>query len=701
MSANGQLRIRIVGDADGVKPAMSKAVGFVAAGAAAMGAAFIAGVSKALDHEAAADKMAASLGLSGEESKRLGGIAGKLYADAYGDSIETVTGAVESVISSIRGMRGASTAEVQAVTASVLDLATAFEMEAGRAAQVAGQLITTGLARDATHALDLLTVGLQKVPKAVREDLVDALDEYSPFFQGLGLTGEKSMQLLVNASQKGMYGIDKLGDSLKEFTIRATDMSTASKVGYDALGLSQQDMAAKFLAGGETARGAFDQIITGLRGIQDPVKQSQAALALFGVPLEDLSVSEIPQFLAGLDSTTNTLGQVSGAAERMGQGLNDNAKTNLTSFWRTAQMVFVDFLGGKVLPILSNVATWLKQTLGPVLSFVGGVIQNVVLPPLRGLFTWLGQNSDVIGFLVSMIAGGVVGFYAFKTAIMVITGVMRTWTAVTKGLTIAQGLLNVVMAANPIGLVIIAIGALVGAFIWLWNESAGFRDFWISVWNGITSAVGWAVDSVKTHIDGAIKFITDVWNGLLWFFQNTPLGQVIVEIFKAVGRAIGAVVDAIKWLVDRVKSAIDWVQDLLGVASGLSGVGSISRGTGANGKFGGGRALGGEVRPSNFYLVGERGPELFFPGQSGRVLSNVDSEALMATADRDARTMLTSLASGAAGAAPSAGGGGTTVINNFSFPNYLGSREELKKELREAVRTKGRGNAQTFFGTDT
>lgn len=681
MPSKGQLRIRIVGDADGVKPAMSKAVGAVAAGAAAMGAAFIAGVSKALDVAAASDKMAASLGLSAEESKRLGGISGKLYADAYGDSIETVSGAVEAVISSIGGMRNASTADVQAVTASVLDLATAFEMEAGRAAQIAGQLITTGLARNATHALNLLTVGLQRVPKAVREDLVDALDEYSPFFQSLGLTGEKSIQLLVNASQKGMYGIDKLGDSLKEFTIRATDMSTASKVGFDILGLSQEEMAAKFLAGGQTARGAFDQIITGLRGIKDPVAQSQAALALFGTPLEDLSVSEIPKFLAGLDSTTSTLGQVSGAADRMGATLNDNAKTNLTAFWRTAQMVFVDFLGGKVIPIITSVAGWLKDNLGPAVSFLGGLLNTVLITPLRGLFDWLNRNRDAIGLVASIIAGAVAPFLAYKGAIMLITGVMKIWTTITKGLALAQAALNLVMMANPIGIVITIIGALVGAFVWLWNTSAGFRDFWIGVWNVITGMVGAAKDAIMT-----------IWNKLHDFFTKTTMGRVIVAIFTGIGNAIQAVIDAVGWLMDKIGDAIDVARKLFG----MTAEGSLGKGTG---KFGGGKALGGEVMPSKFYVVGENGPELFFPGQSGRVMSNVDSEALMAAADRDSRASLASLTAGASAAA-SSGGGGTTVVNNFSFPNYIGSKDELKRTLREAVRTKGRGNAQTYLGTD-
>lgn len=680
MAPKGQLRIRIVGDADGVKPAMSKAVGAVATGAAAMGAAFLAGIDKALDAEAAGDKMAASLGLSAQESKRLGGVAGKLYADAYGDSLETVNGAVESVLSSISGMRKASAADVEDVTASVLDLSTAFELDTARAAQVAGQMITTKLGRDATHSLNLLTIAMQNVPKAVREDLLDALDEYSPFFQQLGLTGEKSIQLLVNASAKGMYGLDKLGDALKEFTLLSTDMSAKSKAGYDALGLSQKDMAAKFLAGGQTARAAFDQVITGLRGIQDPVRQSQAALALFGTPLEDLSVAEIPKFLAMLDSTKWTLGQVAGAADRMGNTLNDNAKTNLTSFWRTAQMLFVDFLGGKVIPVISNVAVWLKGVLGPALTAVGVFLRSVVLPPLQALVSWIGRNIDAFSFLTAVVVGALAGYGAYRGALVLITGITKTWTAVTKAQTLAQGALNLMMRANPIGIIITLIGGLVGAFVWLWNKSAGFRDFWIGIWKNITDQVG-----------RAVRWLKDVWRGLVDWFNNSPLGKIVKGIFNGIKAAIGAVIDAIGWLIDKIGGAIDMAKRLVGI----NATGSLN--TSGSSKFGGGKALGGQVTPSKFYVVGERGPELFFPGQSGRVLSNVDSDALMAAADRDARASFSTLTAGAATA--SSGGGGTTVVYNFTFPNYVGSRDELKRELREAVRTKGRGNAQTFFGT--
>lgn len=637
MSAKGVLRIKILGDAKGVDSAVGVAVDKVKAGALAMGAAFIAGVGKAMDIEAATDKMSASLGLTAKESERLGGVAGRLYANAYGESMSDVTGAVEAVVSSIGGMRNASAAAVEATTAKVLDLAAAFEMEAGRAAQVAGQMISSGFAKDATHALDLLTVGLQKVPKAVREDLVDAIDEYGPFMKTVGLTGERAMAMLVAAAEKGMYGIDKTGDAIKEFTIRATDMSTASKAGFDILGMSQEKMTAQILAGGDTAAIAFDKIVKGLLGIKDPVKQSQAALALFGTPLEDLSTSEIPKFLQSLLSVEPALGKVDGAAERMGQSLNDNAKTNLTAFWRGLEMAFVNVVGGKVIPAISSMVSWLTTMLGPAFNLIAGIIQTVVITPLTALFGWFNRNRTALSLFGSIVLGMVAPFLAYKGVVMVITGAMRIWRAVVLATKTAFFLLNLVMRANPIGIVITLIGGLVGAIVWLWNKSAGFRNFFIGVWNAIKSAV------------------------------------------SAVG-------DAIQWVIDAVKTAVQWVIDL---AKKLASI-AVPDLTGMVPGFAG----GGTVDAHQLITVGERGRELFIPNAAGRIVPHAETESLIRQAEQDARTQLTTMS---AGAATAPAGGGTTVVQTFNFPNYLGTKQDLVRELRQGVRTAGRGSADRYF----
>ena len=79
----------------------------------------------------------------------------------------------------------------------------------------------------------------------------------------------------------------------------------------------------------------------------------------------------------------------------------------------------------------------------------------------------------------------------------------------------AQWLLNAAMEANPIGIIIIAIVALVAIFVTLWNTNKGFRDFWISAW-----------DDMKKSWDGFSSMITSVWKTTL-----APFGDFLKDLF--------------------------------------------------------------------------------------------------------------------------------------------------------------------------
>src|SRR4029453_12476620 len=68
------------------------------------GAALIGGLNTAIDMDTATRKMTAGLGLAGPESEKAGRVAGDLYKNAYGDSIDGVTDAVGAVLSNVTGM---------------------------------------------------------------------------------------------------------------------------------------------------------------------------------------------------------------------------------------------------------------------------------------------------------------------------------------------------------------------------------------------------------------------------------------------------------------------------------------------------------------------------------------------------------------------------------------------------------------------
>ncbi|MEH0635386.1 hypothetical protein QBA35_18985 [Streptomyces bottropensis] len=343
----------------------------VATAMVAVGAIVAAGFAEALDQSRLSSKLAAQLDLTKEESARVGGVAGDLFAEAYGDSFETVNTAVGSVMSSIEGMADASEGELKTATAEALNFAEAFDIDVTRAAQSAGVAIQAGLAGDATEAFDLMTAAASKVPAHLREGVLDAADEYGQFFTTLGFSGEEAFAVLVDGAKKGEFGIDKAGDAIKEFTILSTDMSTASQDAYKMIGLDAGDMANAILAGGDSAKEATQKIIDGLLGIPDPADQANTAIALFGTPLEDLNVKDIPDFLQSLKGASGSMDDFGGAAKRTGDTLRDNAGTKVEAFRRSVQQDLVDFLGGTAIPAIVDFKARFQDVFGSIWEEAG------------------------------------------------------------------------------------------------------------------------------------------------------------------------------------------------------------------------------------------------------------------------------------------------------------------------------------------
>lgn len=350
--------------------------------------------SEGLDLEKGTDKIAASLDLTEQQSATAGQVAGELYSDAYGESMGEVTGAVESVISSIDGMGTASADELQTVTEAALNTASAFDVDLNEATRDAGILMKTGLAGDATEAFDLITAALQQVPSAMRGEVLAATEEYSGFLAQLGYDGTEAMSLITSATENGAYGIDKVGDSLKELTLSAAD--AAKSEAFTDLGLNQQQINEAFVEGGDSARDAMGKIVTALQSVEDPGARASAAIELFGTPLEDLGTNDIPAFLESLVGVEDGLGNVEGRAATMGETLNDNAATGLVGLKRS----FIDLVSDGVSPFLGPATTvldWVRETNGalPAISAALGVVAGA-----WGIYTvaqWA-ANSALLAF---------------------------------------------------------------------------------------------------------------------------------------------------------------------------------------------------------------------------------------------------------------------------------------------------------------
>lgn len=382
-----------------------KGAKIAAAGGAAIGLAISAAVAGGMDIEKANDKLAAQLGATGPEAARLGKIAGDLYSQNYGESIDQVNDAIGSVVSSIAGMRTASSADLQAATADALNFASAMNVDVSDAAVSAGALVNNGLAKNAGEAFDLLTATAQKAGPAMTQPVLDAVNEYSKHFSMLGFSGQEAMSVVATAASGGEIAIDKAADAVKEFGIRATDLNdTGAQQALKDLGLSGTKMADDLLAGGSRAEGATQRIAKALLGVKDPGKQAAIAGGLFGTQIEDIGKDKLPSFLAAMAGTGPQLDNVAGAADRMGQTLNDNASSNIESFKRQAQQAFVNILGGRVLPYINDAASVLATQFGPALRAVGDWIMNPVLPSLQQMGEFISDNRTPIMIIAGIIA---------------------------------------------------------------------------------------------------------------------------------------------------------------------------------------------------------------------------------------------------------------------------------------------------------
>lgn len=172
------------------------------------------------------------------------------------------------------------------------------------------------------------------------------------------------------------------------------------------------------------------------------------------------------------------------------------------------------------------------------------------VPKIEKAVKWVTDNLPEIE--AGIIAIGA-GFAAWK-----VVGIVTAVTTALKGLTVAEAaavvktkLLNVVMAANPIGLVVAAIAALIAGFVALWKKSEKFRNFWKGLWENIKGVVKPVIDFIKGYFEtvwetiqavfnGVLVFVTNTWNNVKTIFStvanwiNTNVFQPLIALFQPV-----------------------------------------------------------------------------------------------------------------------------------------------------------------------
>ncbi|MFE6683924.1 phage tail tape measure protein [Streptomyces sp. NPDC057729] len=306
-----------------------------AAAGVAAGAVLMAGIGQALDQSRITGKLAAQLGTTPAVAQKYGKIAGQMYAAGVTEDFQ---GAADSISATMRAgllPPSATNSQIKSIATNVSDLANTFELDLGQTANSVGQVMKTGLAPNAKMALDVITKGLQGMgPRA--DDIADTFNEYSVIFQRLGLSAQSATGLMSQGLKAGARDTDVVGDALKEFAIEGVQGSTKIVSGFKNIGLNADQMVGMISAGGPKATQALQMTLDKLRAMEDPVKRDAAAAELFGTKSED-----VQKALLALDPSkaVGALGNFSGAADKAGNSLRDNAGTRVEAFKRSLRAV--------------------------------------------------------------------------------------------------------------------------------------------------------------------------------------------------------------------------------------------------------------------------------------------------------------------------------------------------------------------------
>lgn len=496
-----------------------------AAGTLGAAALFSEAWSQALDLQAGVDRMNATLAATPAQSQRFGDLAGKLYAEGYGEAVGDVTTSIDAVVSSIEEMSTASVGELDEVTQAAMNMSAAFDVDVSEAATAAGIMIKTGLADNALEAFDLMNAGMTQLPQGLRGEVFPVMEEYGKHFEAVGMTGEQAMALILHGADSGVIGMDKVGDAVKEFEVRVGNMNdTASNDALQSIGLDAEAMAAKMSAGGEQAEEAFSTIVQSLLNTEDPAKRAAAAVDIFGTPLEDLGMAKIPDFLNALSPTADALGNVEGASKRLGDEMNGGMLVALTAIGRS----FIDTVKGAFEPFMepaTRVLDWARTTPGVMeglAAAVGVLAAAVVGFTIAGIIPMITASLPVIGIVAGIAA-------AVAAAVMI----FKNWGSITEWL-----------------------GDIVStAFTWINDTLLGFGIDLGAIWSGTIKPALDAMGALFSAIWGEVsRAITSAWTNSIqpvfqllagWFKDTLPVAiGVLQSIFgtawSLISKAIGA-----------------------------------------------------------------------------------------------------------------------------------------------------------------
>ena len=462
---------------------------------------------------------------------------------------------VRDIVAGMHEIEGVdlSTTGLTDLATQALTVSRTLDIDLNEAIGAVTAMMSNRLVPDAKTAFDMIYASSKQLSGPARDELISALTEYSVFFGHLGIDGREAMNMILAASDGSIQSIDKAGDSVKEFSIRAIDGSKATADAFEQAGLNGAEMARKIAEGGPVAKAAMGEIIDAILAIKDPIIQNQAAVGLFGTTVEDLGgVTGLVKLKKGMEDTAAPIASLTDDSQVLAGTFSGEVATAMTTVSN-----LLGSLGEKIAPVVG----WFNDLPAP--------IQNVVLG--AGLLT---AGLIALGAIAPLVSGGLAAIGLAGGGASVGIGAMTLAAApwlLAIGAIIAIGYLlienwdSIKEAALTVALWVVdkflwlaekVVGAMVFAFGWVPGMGDKLRDAQAKIgqFRDTTNA---AMDAINTdQAAGEITHLIDLVGAL-----RSP--QPIVVMADA---------SQAQWAIDRFIGANNFRRITLSVQADASGI---------------------------------------------------------------------------------------------------------------------------------
>ena len=494
--------------------------------AAAAGAMAVGFIKSGNDYIRTMNGISAQTGVTGEQLQQFGAIARSVYTSGKGENFQEVADALVN----IQQASGLAGAELEAATNSAMLLKDTFAMETNETTRAATALMKN-FGITAEEAYGIIAVGAQNGANK-NGDLLDTLNEYSVHYKALGLDADQFIQSLIAGADAGSFSIDKIGDAVKEFTIRAKDGSKTSAEAFAAINLNAETMTAAFAAGGDAAEAAFFQTIKALNAMEDPVAKNAAGVALFGTMFEDLEAGMLDTMASMAGANVDAA-----AALRQMEAVKYNdigyAITQISRSFSDAMIPAAENAGQTVYKYMPQIRASIERVVPAVTA-----LAESFAAALPGIIDFIASAANEIAYFTGVIVDGwpviapilsglATGFAVFKVAtgaVSLLTGVMGAF-----GVTMTVSMAPILGVAAAIGAVVAAgvvlyqnwdtvmayagrLGAYLGG---VWQSIKDGCAAMTSSVTGLFSTAFSAIPSIlKAPINAAISLINSAINAI-------------------------------------------------------------------------------------------------------------------------------------------------------------------------------------------